>query len=240
MNLEKPWYSRSSVILSLLHGPVTLPVVLVIDLYHLGRGVARSLVANGRMAYSRLVVISHPQKYVLDQQVIMSDLRCVSWMLQTSLDRVVHLSTLEHLATMTTLTDFNTTIVVDCFNAFVGCTNINDYRVVVVRGLEQLAAVSALCFFNTISHLLVLDPTSSVLEDVRQRYAKVFPAQTRFHVHEFCHTLGIIHHLFTRYRNPHRRPQTFQWIAYQPPSHEHTIVAHNLLKFALLGYQRKQ
>jgi len=65
----------------------------------------------------------------------------------------------------------------------------------VAQGLERLVVVSALCFFNAISHLLVLDPTSSVLEDARQRYTKAFPDRDRFHGLQFCDTLNVINGL---------------------------------------------
>ena len=236
MNFSQPLYSRHNII-PLFRGLVVLPIVLVMDLYHLGRGIVRLLVANGRMAYRWPMGIFRPQGPVLDQQAITPDLRCVSWMLQTSLDRSVRLPTLEHLATMTTLANFDP-IVIDCFDAFVGCINVNDHKVVVVQGLEQHAEASALCFSNAVFHLLVIDPTSSVLDDVHQRYVKVFPAHAHFHVRQFSHTLNAIHDSFT-YPGVLplvRRP--FRWDDYEPSTHEHTIVAHNLVEFALLGYQR--
>jgi len=238
-DLDRPWYSASNTV-PLLSGPVILSVGLVADFYRLGRGVAQLLVASGRMVYGWFTGIPRHQRYTLDQQVIVPDLRCVSWMLQTSLDSVVRLSTLEHLATMTTLSGFDPIIIEDCFNAFVGCISVSDDKVVVVQGLEQLAAVSALCFVNTIFHLLVVDPTSGALEDVHQHYSKVFPARSHFHVHQFCHTLNMIHDFFTHPRVHRSVCQSFQWNHYGSFTHEHTIVAHNLVKFALLGYQRPQ
>ena len=240
--LEQPWCSGANILISLtsvlLFLPFTLVMdlaVLVINLYRLGQGVTRLLVASGRMAYHQLVGISHPQTHVSDQMII-PDLRCVLWMLQTSLDRVVRLSTLEHLATITTLPGFDTTSVEDCFSAFISCINVNGHKVVAVQGLEQLAAMSALCFFNTIFHLLVLDPTSSVLEDARKRYTKIFSPQAYFHNHQFCHILDAIHHILT---HP-EISRFFNWADYEPSTHEHTVVAHYLTNIALLGYHRTQ
>lgn len=204
----------------------------------LGLGIVLLLIASGKTVLCLLKNPS-PQTDVVGQQVITSDLWCISWMLQTSLDKVVRLSTLKHIATMAH-TDFDPTIVADCFSAFVGCINISDRRVAIVQGSEELAALSALCFFNTLSHLMVLCPTSGVLEDIRRRYGKVFPYGAQFQGHQFCHTLGAIHYLFT---SPLARG-SFQWtadhITYKPSAYEHTIIAHNLVKVALLGYERTQ
>jgi hypothetical protein len=105
-----------------------------------------------------------------------------------------------------------------------------------MQGLEQLATLSALCFFHTISHLSIMDPTSSVLEDVRQRYTEVFPPRVDFHGHQFYHTMNAVRCLFVR--SQERR--TFQWSDYKPSSHEHTVVAYTLAKLAQFGYQRTQ
>ena len=213
-----------------------------------GLVIFRLLVTSGGAVYHRFVGASYPQVDILDQetdtldtlgqQTIILDLRCISWMLQTSLDKAVRVSTLRHLATMTALPNFDPTIVADCFNAFVGCFNVNDRGVVVVQGLEELATVSTLCLFNTICHLLASDPSSRVLEDVQQRYSEDFPVCARFHCHQFHHTLNAIHDLFTGYKGAQWWPRSFRWTAYEPPIHEHTIIAHNLVTVALIGYQR--
>ena len=234
---RRPWYSTLN-ILDYIIWTLLLPIALVADLLRLGCGMVLQLLGSGWMTYRQLVDISRPRRYISDYQAIAPDFRCVSWMLQTSLDRVVHLAALKHLATTTTLAGFDPTIIVDCFNTFISCFSAIGNQMVVAQGLEQLAAVSTLCFFNTISHILVLDPSSSVLEVVGQRYAKVFPTHADFHrVHQFPHTLGAIHNLF---RLRHGGPKTFQWIAYKPSAHEHTIVAHNLVKLALLEYERTE
>ena len=217
-----------------------LPIMVSVDICRLGVAIGRLLGPSSRMAYQRFMDTFYPQTDVLGQQAITLDSRCIAWMLQTSLDRAIHFSTLKHLATMMTFADFPPTIVADCFNTFVGCVNVDDHKVGIVQGLEQLAAVSALCFFSTLSHLLALDPASSVLEDVRQRYTKVFPPQAHFDGHQFCHTLNTIHVFFVGYWIPQWGPRSFRWTAYDPSGHEHTIVAHNLLKVALFGYQRTQ
>ena len=179
----------------------------------------------------------------LETQTTALDLRCISWMLQTSLDKVVHLSTLKHLTTMVTLVNVDPTLTTDCFNALTTCTKVAErdrYRaspeVVVVQGLEQLATVAALGLFNTISHILGADPASRTLEDLRRRYTKAFPAKVYFPNHQFYHIMNAIHCSFFQ----SRQRQPFEWSDYEPSAQELAMVSHNLVNLARFEYQRTQ
>ena len=235
-----PWWSRGKIKHFLKDIALEIPRALAIDIYHLGRATVRlssiPVVSLARRGHVRSHGVPPTLGQELDQQTDVLDLRCISWMLQTSLDKTVHLSALKHLATMMTLTNFDPTLVADCFNAFISCikVSLNNHEVVITQELEQLAAVAALCFFNTISHLLVMDPTSSVLEDIRQRYIKVFSAQAYSRGHQSYHTVNAACCLFIR----RRERQFFQWSDHQPSAYEHTIIAHNLVKLARFRYQR--
>jgi len=99
-------------------------------------------------------------------------------------------------------------------------------EVAITQVLEQLATASAMCFFNTVSHLLVTNPTSSVLEDVPQHYLEIFPAQINFHGPQSYHTVNAARCLLIRWRG--RR--SFFW----------SVVAHNLAKVARFRYQSTQ
>jgi len=215
-----------------------VPSAFAIDVYHLGRvliwPLTVPLVSLACGAANWLCGASSTTDQRLDQQTTMLELRCISWMLQISLDKAIHLSTLEHLATMTVFTGFDPTLIADCFNTFVSCirVGVNNHEVVIVQGSEQLAMLSAQCFFNTTSHLLVTDPTSNFLKDMRQRYIKIFPAQVKFHGHQSYHTMQAAHCLFVR----RQERRSFQWSDYKPSAHEHTIVAHSLVKVAQFKY----
>jgi len=163
------------------------------------------------------------------------DLRCISWVLRTSLDTDVRLSTLKHLTTMVAPAISDTTLVVDCFNAFVGCIKegVRYGEVAAVQGLEQHATMSALGFFNIISHLLWMDPTSRVQKDLHRRYVKVFPAHTFFSGLQFRHVMSAAHCLFTRSQERRR----FRWDDYNPPAPELAMVSHNLVNLAQFEYQ---
>ena len=247
-SLERPWYSMNNITIT-LYCALALPIAPAMDAYLLGRAILRCLVDFGKKVRRRSKGTA--QTYGLDQKAITLDLRCILWMLQISLDKAVHLSSLRHLATMTpTLTDFNPALVVSCFDVFVGCINVNNCGVVIIQGLEQLAEVSARCFFHTVSHLLVMNPTSSVLRDVRQRYARVFPPNADFRGHQFSHVMNATQSLLSHSDHPHqirrqagwngttRTEKGSQWSDYEPPSDEYTLVAQSFVKLVQLKYQR--
>ena len=166
---------------------------LAIRIYQLGSMIVGSVVGFVRRAYNRLHGISSTPEQGLDNQATALDLRCIFWMIQTSLDKAVHLSSLRYLATIVALAGFNLTLVLDCFSIFVGCVGVEDRKVVIIQGLEQLATVSATCFLRTLNHLLDTDPASSVLADVRRRYRRVFPLDVDFTGLPFRHTVARIH-----------------------------------------------
>ena len=54
----------------------------------------------------------------------------------------------------------NPTLVVDCFNMFIGCIKIVGGDVVIAPGLERLATVSAVGLLRTFAHLSAADQMS--------------------------------------------------------------------------------
>ena len=181
----------------------------------------------------------------------MLDLHCISWTLRTSLNGPVRLSALNYLAT-TTSAHFDSTLVADCFDILIGCIRVTDEKVTIVQGSEQLATVSTLCYLHTLTHLTAIDPR---VEDIRHRYAGVFPPGADFSGLPFSHTLGAIHSVF--YQPPRLRAtlpthtdeitlitwrapqvQRVQWMDYKSSSNEHVIVACALAKLAWFEYRR--
>jgi hypothetical protein len=192
---------------------VLFAIALAKDAYTLGRlsplvplvydRIIRGMRRCGKMVYHWFVPTSPAQIHSLDQQTIGLDLRCISWMLQTSLDKAVRLSALEHLATMVTLGNFDPTLVSGCFDVFIDHIIVDDNKrkVVTVQGSEQLAKVSAMCFLRTLYHLSVMDPTSTVLKDIRHRYTRIFHPRTPYGL-PFQSTMSMIHVLAYEYWDP--------------------------------------
>ena len=203
-----------------------LPVPLVTDVFNLGGATIMKL---AHQIHTQLFgELSTP-----NQKMTLLDLQCISWMLQTSLDKKDHLSALKYLATMVELDDFYPTLVVDCFNIFVGCVRVIGETVVLAQGVEQLAMESAVCLFHTLSHLSVMDPISSVIQNVHQRYRGVFPSGAKFDGLPFPHPPCAIHRIVYPYVSQ------LQVIprGNRLPSHEHTTVAHAYANLAQSGYQ---
>ena len=207
---QHPWYSIGNIIN--LSFPLFIPIPLAVGSFLLGRAILRwparlyglqqrtfymvrsLLVSFGWSAY---YWFTHtPQAHGLDQYAITMDLQCISWILQTSLDKLVHLAALKHLAAIPDLARFNPTLVAGCFNVFINCISISDERVVINRGFEELAIVSASTFLRTFIHLSVMDPTSSTLMDIHRHYDKFFPFPTDLMGLPFRSTMFKIHALF--------------------------------------------
>jgi hypothetical protein len=258
--LRRPWYSTLNIVISLVCVLVALPISLVIDVCLLGGVMQLLLIGFGKtachgllaalfLAVSSSVTFGRAvhrwfmgtisiQAHGLDRQTITLDLRCISWMLQTSLDKAVHLSALKHLATMMTFGNFDPTLVSGCFDVFIDCVkvDVNDRRVVIMQGLEELAAVSAMCFLRTFHHLSVTNPTSVVLVDVRQHYHEVFPPQTDFSGLPFYSTMTKIEAL----ANPSWNPRTIRWDAWRPPTQECISFARGMAEVAQVKYQQSR
>jgi len=169
----------------------------------------------------------------LDQQITALDLQCISWMLQISLDKAVHLSTLKYLVTMRAQVDFDPTPVADCFNIFISCIDLSGCKVVIMQGLEQLATVSVMCLLHFLQHLSIVDPALGVLEDVCQHYNQVLPFDPDFSGLPFYYTMIKIHTLVSKDWKPHY----IQWDNYKLSTQEHTSIAQDVVKGAQVEYQ---
>ena len=234
--LHEPWWSKDNVKTWLNRVRRKLPGALASDALHLWRAMIQPLVAFARRAYTRFLSTPSTPAHRLDRRTTILDIRCISWMIQTSLDKAVHLSALESLATMVPLADFDPTLVADCFDIFISCVKVINRTVVVTQGLERLATVSATCLLHTLSHLSVMDSTSAVLGDVHQRYTRIFPPEADFHNLPFSYVCRAIHRVF----NPGSYHSWFSWDNYKPSGHEHVVSACALARLALSEYQRRE
>ena len=236
---HKPLKSGKSMTPFLMDIPCKLPGTLATDAFHLGQTVVQPLVTFAcQVYYIRLLGMPSTPAHGLDKQTTL-DLKHILWMLRSSLDNTIYLSTLEFLTTMVTLDDFDPTIVVDCFNILTSCTEVVDSTVVITKGLEKLATVSAMCFLDTFSHLSVADPTSAVLGDICQHYGLVFLPEVDFKGSPFYYSLGAIHRLLNSDWRC-RQQAGIEWQDYKPSNHEHIIFTHALAKLAQSEYKRRE
>ena len=257
--LKEVWCSIGGIAwltILILLSPIILLVGLVADAYTLVEIIVQWLVANVLKAHGwfhqehnwfpQVHDLLHrvhgwfQREYGWDPQTVASDLQCISWMLQTSLDKTIHLFSLRLLATMKTLANFNPALISACFDVLGSCVSLIDGKVVILQGSEELAVVSALSCLRTLSHLITMDPTPSVFNEMCRWYTKTFPIETSFRDLPSYHCFQIIHNIFhPRYKqvqlNIIYRPR-IHWRDYTPSSTEHAI----LIQLAQFEYQRKQ
>ena len=241
-------------IVAILMCPLFLPVAFALDAFQLGRAIVQSLIVSAREARSWLFRTSPVPEHALDYQTTALDFRCISWILRTSLDKTINLLTLDFLRTILATPGFNSDITVDCFNVFSNCFVANNQgEISITRGSEQLANISAMCFFCAFSSLLITEPTSTTIEDMRQRYKRVFPL--RLHSYRSPHPLyvNVVHRLFVANglrrlfpaepeicRNFLSNMVYLTWTCYNPPFEELVPFAHALAQVAQSEYQSKE
>jgi hypothetical protein len=165
------------------------------------------------------------------------DFRCISWMLQVSLDKTINSLTLKFLGSILVLPGSGSGVVVDCFNMFTSCFIADDrHNLSITRDSELLAGISAMCFIRAFSSLLIVQPTSTVIGDVRKQYRKIFQ-----HLDDVRHLpcpiiMNAIRHLFTQ-----RRERLFiDWKPYNPSFDELVPFAHALAQFAQFEYRGRE
>ena len=150
------------------YGLSLLPCTLAYDVICLGQVMIRPLVVPFHQAYIRLLSAGSTPHGV-DQQTTLLDLHCISWILQTSLDKDHHLSAIEYFLTMTALPDLDSSLVVGCLGALISCVKVTNGTVMVTQELEKLATLSAVSLLYTFSHLSAMGPPD-VLVGICQQY----------------------------------------------------------------------
>jgi hypothetical protein len=233
--MKRPWYSASNIAHTLTYYILWAPATLAVDCYRLARVTLGSMVAFCKTVYRWFIDTLSPRPaHSLEQQTIVSDLRCISWILRTSLDRAVHLSTFRRLVSMPELSRLDPILVIDCFGVFIGCISISDGKVAIMQGLEQLAMVSAGGFFRTFHHLIVMDPTSNILADLHRRYNKVFPTEVNFTGLPFYSTMTMVHALVNRFGNP----RYVWWDNHRLSGQDHIPFSRRMVEAAQVKYQQ--
>ena len=163
------------------------------------------------------------------------ELRSISWILRTSLNEAVRLSTFKYLMSIPELPKVDSTLVEDCFHVFVGCISLCNGTVLIRQGSEQLATMSARCFFRTFHNLSVMDPTSSVLGDLHKCYDAIFPLETDFRGLPFHHTMTMIHISIKERLSPGH----IEWDNDGLSTQERIPLAWYMLQAAQVGYETK-
>ena len=228
-----PWESRANASLFFGHLASELLPAFAVDVCRLGRLILSTLRALPVGPYR---LVRRTRSWLLNRQPPAPHFRCISWTIQTSLDKPVHQLTLDHLMKVPELTGLDPTLAADCLSIFIGCVNSKNGEVVVMQGSEQLATTSASCLFLTFHHLLVTDPTSATIADIRRHYDRIFPVDTNFDGFSPLHPVIGFHLLV----NQHWSPPDTQWADHRPSSQDHISSAHCMVRVARWGYQQTQ
>ena len=205
--------------------PLVLLIAISFDSYRLGRAAFRSLVRFSKS----LVVHRSPA-----DPATAEDLRCISWMLQTSLDKSIKVSTFNFLGTILPLPGFdhmtNSTVVVDCLTVFNSCfATATNTIALVTLGSERLAGISAMCLIRAFSSLLSTEPASAVIVDVFHRYKRGFPYGIGSQGLTSSIITCAVQHLLSGLPGEDK----VDWRRYHPPSDELIPLSRALLQVAL-------
>ena len=242
VELATPWHRCENIIYNIvltLVAILSLPTTLVLDVCRFGWAVLQLLVALNRTVYHALMAtflsLRTPD---LGQQAITLDLRCVLWVLQTSLDKAFHLSALKYLAAMSELCCFDPSLAFTCLNILISCIKITDGTPVTVLGWRQLTAPSAGVSLRILHHFTSTAPTSNILTDLRRRYNRVFTSDwVDFRQLPDWHTLTAVHLLVNPFCAPPRRWRC--WGDNRPSDQEHIQLAWSFAGAALAVYQQR-
>ena len=230
---HRPWRSRIRASRFFRDLASELPPAFTADVRRLGQAMVSTLRPLPVGPYH---LVCRVRNRLLNHQTPTLGFRCISWILQTSLDKPVHISTLDHLMKVAELTGLDQNLVVDCFSIFIGCVSSNNGKVMVMQGSEQLATVSASCLSLTFHHLSITDPASSTLADVCRRYIRVFPRRTDFNSLPPFHPANWIHALV----NEGWSPRSTQWADHRLSSQDLVLSTRHMIGVSQLGYRQTQ
>jgi len=217
---DMAWPPPVDAITKTLTYPLALPIAFVMDasllVFLLGRTTYRYLVDFARRTRGWLFGTTTVPIRAPKIRATNLDFRCISWMLRTSLDKPINVTTLNYLGTTLTLPDLDSTIVVDCFNVLSNCIVISDDVATVGGGSEQLAGVSAACLLRAFSRFSNVEPAPAVIRDVLQRYKEDFPPHINLDCIPSLRVMKVIDPLFAL---PRERV-VFTWRHYYPSTDE--------------------
>jgi len=212
------------------------PLYLVLGAFKLAWVMVRAPTALARKILNWICSARLARACRTDQRVATLDLQCISWILRTSLEKGIRLSTLTFLATIPTLAGFSPLLVHKCFDIFIDCVKVNGGNAVIVQGMEQIAEASAMCFFLALSHLSITDPMSSILADICRRYRRIFPFYLDFRGLPLPYILPAIHERIY----PMEAQMPTEWTGHKPTYREYIAIGRTLSKLSWSAHQERQ
>ena len=220
--------------IAILGFPLGLLIATAIDAFLLGRATFRSCVDFAGRVRGWLFRTTSALVRAPDDQATKSDFRCISWMLRTSLDKTINMSTLDYLGTILPPPGLDPAVVVDCFNIFSNCVVVDSRRVAtVIRGSEQLAALSAAYLLRALFRPSNAEPTPTATGNVLPRCKEVFPPHANLDCLPFLKVLKPSVLLLPTWAG-------FTWEHYCPSTDELVPFARAMAQAAQVEYHRRE
>lgn len=119
------------------------------------------------------------------------------------------------------------------FHIFAVCVNFSSQSATITQRFEQFTTASTIRFYHTIHYLTVTDPSSSLLEDIHQRYHQAFPHKIGFTGLPSQHIIAMID---TRIRQEWD-PCTVWHNDNRPSEEEHAQFAQDIAELVQVEYQ---
>ena len=187
-----------------------------------------SMSGHPRDLWKRVQRIIHPKTAL--------ELRSISWILRTSPNEATRLTAFKYLMSIPELPKFDPSLVANCFHVFIASIGFRNNQVMIKKGSEHLATMSAMCLFRTFHHLSVTDPTSSTLKDLRQCYDRIFPLDASFGGLPFHRIMTMVHISIKKCLGS--RP--VEWDYDGLPAQERTPLAWYMAEAARVGYEETE
>jgi len=231
------WWKKPLIALLVV---VTFPILLWTDILELIRALSTFLGQFIRLIYTRVLAAWRRDPPLPDigregdYEIHVLDSHCVTWMLDTSMDRHIHQITLEFLGTLRILVTSNPSLLTGCLNVLSSCIYVNwEDNAVLTQGSEELGKVAATVLLRMVAYFSAIMPASSALHDVRQKYRRIYPAGTDFRGISFHRIMEVMRSSF----HPHSGNLLY-WKGYEPSPLEHISMARKLVLLTWADRQR--
>lgn len=207
-----------------------LPLVAVMDILHLGLAIIKLSLDFALRKLSQPITAT--EVYGLD---LPTELQCVSWMFQSSLNKAVHLLALRFLGLLImAIPNDNLLLISNSFSILFG------YIKVIKKDIkhqpEPLVALSVMDSCISLSELSTIDPASPIFITIRQQYVRVFPTVADLQGSPYHHSVGAIHNMLY----PHQDHSWLDWRSCEASESHCLPLAHALAKLASSKYQRQE
>jgi len=124
----------------------------------------------------------------------------------------------------------NPALATTSLDALLSYVNVDHGRVTERPGSEQGARAASLCLLRALSDV---DPTSTVLEDIRERYVAVIPPDANFEGLLCYYAISAVHAVLA----DGREKRTVSWTDYRPHTQEYIFFANALARVVCKGEQ---